>query len=251
MNFRSRHWPLVLPVAMILLATLACGGFQVRVTPAASPSPQAKLQAATPKPANVVTATFTPPPPRTATVAPTATPMTTTGLAIGKSARVSASGGVNMRDTPSTTGKQVAQLPANSIVTIKDGPKDANGFVWWLVDNGTGGVGWVATGTKEDPWLAAEKGSGPAASGGKLVSRNVRLGDRVQVTTEDGKMLTMREAAGIDSPPSARALPGTLFTVRSGPVRQDGYLWWQLEGEQIKGWAAEGAEGDRWLTPVE
>jgi hypothetical protein len=49
----------------------------------------------------------------------------------------------------------------------------------------------------------------------------------------------------------ARSLPGTQFTVRGGPVRQDNYLWWQLEGEQVKGWAAEGEEGDRWLTPVE
>jgi hypothetical protein len=73
----------------------------------------------------------------------------------------------------------------------------------------------------------------------------------VQVTTEEGKMLTLREAAGTGSAPVARALPGTQFTVRSGPVRQDGYLWWEVEGEQVKGWAAEGEEGDRWLTPVE
>ena len=251
MKLTLRHWPLLLSLAMVLLATLACGGFQVRVTPAASPSPQAKVQTATPRPANIVTATPTSAPPGTPTAVPTATPPMTTGLAIGKSARVSASGGVNMRDTPSTAGKQVAQLPANSIVTVKDGPKEANDFVWWLIDNGTGSVGWVAMGTKEDPWLTAEKGSGPATSGGKLVSRDVRLGDQVQVTTEDGRMLTVRDAAGIDSPPSARALPGTKFTVRGGPVRQDGYLWWQLEGEQIKGWAAEGSEGDRWLTPIE
>lgn len=178
MKLTLRHWPLLLSLAMVLLATLACGGFQVRVTPAASPSPQAKVQTATPRPANIVTATPTSAPPGTPTAVPTATPPMTTGLAIGKSARVSASGGVNMRDTPSTAGKQVAQLPANSIVTVKDGPKEANDFVWWLIDNGTGSVGWVAMGTKEDPWLTAEKGSGPATSGGKLVSRDVRLGDR-------------------------------------------------------------------------
>jgi hypothetical protein len=28
-------------------------------------------------------------------------------------------------------------------------------------------------------------------------------------------------------------------------------LWWQLEGEKVNGWAAEGQGEDRWLTPVE
>jgi hypothetical protein len=44
---------------------------------------------------------------------------------------------------------------------------------------------------------------------------------------------------------------GTLFTVRGGPIKQDGLTWWELEGEKVKGWGAEGDSQDRWLTPVE
>jgi SH3-like domain-containing protein len=165
---------------------------------------------------------------------------------------VTASGGINMREQPSTSARTVGRLAADAVVTVKDGPREADGYTWWQVDDGAGRVGWAATGTKDDPWLTAEKGSAPAATGGgKLVKRAVRLGDRVQVTTEQGKMLSIREAAGTGSTLVARSLPGTQFTVRSGPVRQDGYLWWEIEGEQVKGWAAEGEETDRWLTPVE
>ncbi|MGC8780139.1 MAG: SH3 domain-containing protein [Anaerolineae bacterium] len=243
-------WRLFLPFLLVLPAMIACGGFQIRVTPAASPSPQANRPAATVTRPAVVTPTATPAPTRPPTVAPTATP-TPAGLAPGKSARVTASGGVNMRDKPSSSAKLLGRLAPNTVVSVKEGPTDAEGFTWWLVDDGAGHVGWVAAGTADDPWLSVEKGSGAAVGGGKLVNRPVRLGDRVQVTTQEGKMLTIREAAGVTSPPVARVLPGTQLTVRGGPVRQDGYLWWQVEGEQVKGWAAEGEEGDRWLTPVE
>lgn len=246
---RSVLWRLFLPFLLVLPAMIACGGFQIRVTPAASPSPPAKTIATTTRPA-VATPTATPAPTRPPTVAPTPTP-TPAGLAPGKSARVTASGGVNMRDKPSSSAKLLGRLAPNTVVSVKEGPTNAEGYAWWLVDDGAGHVGWVAGGTADDPWLSVEKGSGAAVGGGKLVNRPVRLGDRVQVTTQEGKMLTIREAAGVTSPPVARALPGTQLTVRGGPVRQDGYLWWQVEGEQIKGWAAEGEEGDRWLTPIE
>ncbi len=164
---------------------------------------------------------------------------------------MSATGGVNVRDTASTSGKLIAKLGPGAIVTIRSGPTQADDYTWWEIDDGAGVVGWVAAGTKDDPWLVVEAGQGPATGGGKLVNRAVRLGDRVQVTTEEGKLLTVRDAAGMDAVAVARALPGTQFVVRGGPIRQDGYLWWQLEGDQVKGWAAEGETNDRWLTPVE
>ena len=34
------RWQILLPLGMLLFSTLACGGFQIRVTPAATPSPQ-------------------------------------------------------------------------------------------------------------------------------------------------------------------------------------------------------------------
>ena len=173
------------------------------------------------------------------------------GLAVGQTARVAASGGLNVRDQAATTGNQVGKLNADAVVKVIGGPVQGENYTWWQIDDGAGVVGWVAAGTLEDKWLAPDAGAGPATGGGELSNRAVRLGDRVQVTTEEGKVLTVREAAGIDATAVARVLPGTQFVVRGGPVRLDGFLWWQLEGEEVKGWAAEGQEGDRWLTPVE
>lgn len=255
MQAKPKYWPILLPFTVLVLSTVACGGFQIRVTPAASPSPQSVRAAPTATPPPPTTPTISVQPTRPPTAAPTATLTPVAGLAPGKSARVTASGGINMRDIASANGKLVTRVAPNAVVVIKDGPKDAEGYTWWQIDDGIGNVGWVAGGTKDDPWLSVERGSSggsPAASGGgKLVDRAVRLGDRVQVTTQEGKLLSVRDGAGTGGTLVARALPGTQFTVRSGPVRQDGYLWWELEGEQVKGWAAEGEEGDRWLTPVE
>ncbi|PKO23638.1 MAG: hypothetical protein CVU38_02990 [Chloroflexi bacterium HGW-Chloroflexi-1] len=243
---------MLLPLGMLILVSLACGGFQVRVTPTVGPTPAAPAPTAAP------TAPATPAPTAvpqaavpTETALPTPTFLPAPGLAVGQMARVAASGGLNVRDQAATTGQKVGKLDVDAVVKLVSGPTQGESYTWWQIDDGAGLVGWVAAGTAEDKWLAPDVGAGPAAGGGKLSNRAVRLGDRVQVTTEEGKVLTVREAAGIDAPAVARVLPGTQFIVRGGPVRQDSFLWWQLEGEEVKGWAAEGQEGDRWLTPVE
>lgn len=253
MRVRRIPWPVILASGLLWLAALACGGFQVRVTPVVKPSPSptvtatARLNTATPVPLAAAPATRPP----TATMTPTPSPTPAPGLAPGKSARVAASGGLNVRDKASTSGKLVGKLGPGAIVTVRAGPTTADGYTWWEVDDGVGTKGWVAAGTPQDPWLVPEPGRGEARGGGRLVNRPIRAGDRVQVTTEEGRMLTIREAAGVDAPPVARVLPGTQLIVRGGPVREGDYLWWQVEGEQIKGWAAEGPLNDRWLTPVE
>ncbi|MCX6032355.1 MAG: SH3 domain-containing protein [Chloroflexi bacterium] len=251
MQEKPIRWPILLPFAILLFASLACGGFQVRVTPTPIPT-SAAAATETPTLRSVApTNTPTRSPTRVPTATPSPAPTQTAGLVVGASARISASGGINIREVASTTGKAVGRLGADTIVTIKGGPTEADNYTWWQVDDGKGTTGWVAAGTKDDPWIVPERGSGPAAQGGKLVNRPIRVGDRVQVTTEEGKMLTVRDAAGQDAPPVARALPGTQYTVRGGPVRDGDYLWWQIEGDQVKGWAAEGETSDRWLTPVE
>jgi hypothetical protein len=251
------RWPLVLAATMMFLAMLACGGFQVRVTPTPEPSPTpADTQAvATVPTAPAATAV----PTGEATTAPTATtaPSPTgapAGLTPGAKARVAASGGLNIRDKASAKGKQVGRLNANAVVTLLEGPTQADNFAWWKIDNGTGLVGWTALGPANDPWLvpAAPAAAATAPTNApKLVDRPIKLGDRVQVTTSPGQWLTVRDSAGKTATERAKAKLATLFTVRGGPIKQDGLTWWELEGEKVKGWAAEGNGQDRWLTPVE
>ncbi len=235
------------PLVCLMLAALACGGFQVRVTPTpkaviASPTVGTPLPTAAPTVTAVrVEATKAPAP--TATSAPLLK-----GLL-----KVTATGGVNAREQPSAKARQVGRFNVNTIVTVLEGPTTADGYSWWKVSADTLS-GWVASGPANDPWLVAYTAAAPVATPSaapRLVSRAIKLGDRVQVTTAVGQALTVRDSAGKDATMVARVVRGTLFTVRSGPVKQDGFTWWELEGEKVKGWAAEGDTQDRWLTPVE
>lgn len=255
MSVRTPRWPIFLAFSTLLLAMLACGGFQVRVTPTPRPptatlavEPSATVQPSpTAEPTRVPSPTVAPSP--TATSAPTPT-----GLAAGARARVAAGGGLNVREQPTAKGKLLGRLNANAVVTLLEGPTQAENYDWWKVDNGAGLVGWIASGPKDDPWLvpttaAAEPTPVPGAP--RLVNRPIRLGDRVQVTTDANQVLTVRDFAGRNATPVARVRAGTLFTVRGGPIKQDGFTWWELEGDTVKGWAAEGDGQNRWLTPVE
>ena len=135
-----------------------------------------------------------------------------------------------------------------------EGPTQAENLTWWKIDNGAGLVGWTAIGPANDPWLVPAAPAAVAtqpANAPKLVNRPIKLGDRVQVTTSSGQYLTVRESAGKTAPQMAKVVGGTFFTVRGGPIKQDGLTWWELEGEKVKGWGAEGDSKDRWLTPVE
>ena len=255
MKAKAMRWPMVLPAAMLLLAMLACGGFQVRVTPTPKPSPAAVAPAPTAAPTATSAPTAKPTIAATATVPPTlAAAPAESGLTAGGKASVAAGGGVNVRDTASAKGKLVGRVNANAVVTLLEGPVQADNYAWWKIDNGAGVTGWVAAGPANDPWLVPAKQANVTAQPAgapKLVDRPIKLGDRVQVTTAAGQPLTVRDAAGKTAAAIAKVLTGTLFTVRGGPVKEDGLNWWELEGEAVKGWAADGDGKDRWLTPVE
>jgi hypothetical protein len=57
-----------------------------------------------------------------------------------------------------------------------------------------------------------------------------------------------------DEPSTAGNLAGTIpgegiFYVYDGPVCADGYVWWQINYEDIYGWTVEGANGEYWVEP--
>ncbi len=253
MAARTTRWPIVLAYGMLILALLACGGFQVRVTPTAVP-PEAAQPTAAPT-ATPARPTATPAPAATPTApSPTATP---TAQPAGLM-KVVALGGVNVREQPGAKAKAVGRFNANAIVTVIEGPTTADGYTWWKV-TAAALSGWVAAGPADDPWLipttAIEAPAGEPAvqptSAPRLVERAIKPGDRVQVTTDPAQVLTIRDYAGTNTTPVAKVRQGAIFTVRSGPVKQNGLTWWELEGNNIKGWAAEGNGTDRWLTPLE
>jgi hypothetical protein len=160
---------------------------------------------------------------------------------------------INVHSDASTSANQVGQLSAGTVVTVTDGPEQADNLTWYKVDNGAGTTGWVALGPPDSPWLMPQANGTPAptAAGPHLVDRAIKVGDIVQVTTQDGQLLTVRSDAGADADAIAKAEAGTQFTVVDGPVQKDNLTWWEISGDQYKGWAAEGDGQTRWLTPVE
>jgi hypothetical protein len=249
-----------IPLAVLVLALMACGGFQVRVTPTAEPPAQleepttASEEALPPtvEPTLALPTEVSPTPQPISTPAQSPSPSAETAtLAPGATAHVIAGGGLNMRDRAGASGKQIGRLLQGATVTVVAGPQQADNYTWWQVDNGAGQVGWVSAGPAEDPWLTVDQPSGTATGGGKLVNRGIKLGDRVQVTTAGNQLLSVRETPGKNAALAARVLSGTQFTVRGGPTKQDDFVWWQLEGDKVSGWAAEGDGDTRWLTPVE
>jgi hypothetical protein len=263
MQGKRLPWQLVLALITLILAQLACGGFQVRVTPTPEVTDivEAGATAAATEPPRAGTTprgvatdgmpAATPTPSVTPTVEPAIA-----GMAPNARARVTASGGVNVRAEPRASAKQVGRLNQNANVTLLEGPVQADKYDWWRVDNGAGLAGWVAIGPQNDPWLvpavAAATAAPPETPGApKVVDRAIKVGDRVQVTTDTGQVLTVRNDAAKAAAPVARVLRGTLFTVKGGPIKQDNLVWWQLESDTVKGWAAEGDGTNKWLQPVE
>lgn len=64
----------------------------------------------------------------------------------------------------------------------------------------------------------------------------ITLGVRVTVR-KDGQRLLSRVAPGLSSTIQARFENGAQLVVIDGPVEQDGFVWWEVEGEAGQGWS--------------
>ncbi|MCC6704405.1 MAG: SH3 domain-containing protein, partial [Thermomicrobiales bacterium] len=51
---------------------------------------------------------------------------------------------VNMRSAPTTSGTVLHRVAKNSKFKVIDGPRTADGYTWWRVNNNTYGSGWIA-----------------------------------------------------------------------------------------------------------
>lgn len=241
-------WLAILPFLVLALATLACGSFAPRPTPVPTPTatatpeligaPTVKMSGEEALPTSVPTraaptATFTP------------TPIPGTTLVVGQPARVVAADGLNVRRDAGVSGERIGRFAPSARVIVLEGPVDTDGYRWWRV--GTNQLaGWVAEGDGAEAWLSAQIGER------RPVRRAVRLGDDVVITVSEGGFLKVRSQPGLDAPTEHQLDPETQLNVVEGPVEADGYRWWKVsDGEDVSGWAAEGDNTDRWLTPLE
>ena len=68
-----------------------------------------------------------------------------------------------------------------------------------------------------------------------------------------GGQLSVRVTPGTDAEVVTRVNPGDQFTVTGGPQESSGYTWYQIRSDDgsIEGWAADGDDTERWLSPLE
>lgn len=243
----TARWRLAaLPLAVLALVTLACGSFVPRPTPVPRPTVAPIVESAaagavatdtpalpTSVPTRVVpTPTFTP------------TPVPGTVLAVGQPARVVAGQGLNVRKAAGVKGDKAGRYPPNAVVSVLEGPVDADGYRWWRVGNNEL-AGWVAEGDGAELWLSPDLGLT------QPVERTIQVGDTVLVTVGADGLLKVRSAAGLSGKVQHQVKDGVQLKVDDGPVDADDYRWWKVSGGDISGWAAEGTGDEKWLKPLE
>ena len=238
----------LLAVALLwAVPVLACGSFQPRPTPTRG-IPVAAPAADTPapnQPTPTSPPTTAPVPTNTAIPSPTPTIEVRNPLTIGEPARITVPGGLNVREQPTITSPAVTHLAQDKRITVLEGPVSSDGYIWWKVDDNQGTVGWVAGGQGLDDWISPHVGEA------RPIDRSPVVGDRVVVTL-NGE-LTVRSLPGIGASIVSRARTNQTFSVVAGPQSVDGYFWYQIRSDdgEVEGWAADGREGERWLSPLE
>lgn len=167
---------------------------------------------------------------------------------------------VKMRRTPGYQNKSandvIADVPANSTVTIRSGPQQADGLTWWQVtapvNNGTAN-GWMAETAPNGVTLLEKVASSapipepptpeppapepPAPEPTIQVGRSVRTLEAVRLRRTPGYF----DKADSDT---VSILPsGTVATISSGPVQEDGLTWWlvdtRVNNQPLRGWLAQ------------
>jgi hypothetical protein len=129
---------------VLIVRAIRGGGDQEQATPpttvTVAMTPTATISLVTPTPGVTPTATV---------VLPGATPEETPGpdeIAPGAMVIVTgtAGAGLNLRQQPSTYAKVVVNAKEGTVLTVLEGPKEADDYVWWRVRAPDGTEGWAA-----------------------------------------------------------------------------------------------------------
>jgi hypothetical protein len=143
---RSWSWGSFALLAALLL--VAGGGIVFLMRPRPQSSPAVLATRSTPlAPVTALPVPTSTRPPLFPTVTPTPAPLT---LRPGGRAVVSpvVSSGLRARRDPDLSSPVQATFKAGTLVTILEGPIQADGYVWWRVE-GPAGAGWCAQGSLE------------------------------------------------------------------------------------------------------
>jgi uncharacterized protein YraI len=142
--------------------------------------------------------------------------------------------GLNVRTEPGLGGDIAVILPPGVQATVVAGPTAADNFTWYQLD-ANGVTGWSA-----EEYLAPA----PPILAFAAQVPTVPLFPVGCPVVADGE-LHVRSGAGLAEVIQDRLPAGTVATVVGGPRAADGYTWYQLDINGIRGWSA-----GEFLTPL-
>ncbi len=162
---------------------------------------------------------------------------------------------VRMRLSPGTVGKPngdvIADVPANTMLTIIGGPRAVDGLTWWQIRINSGGQeGWMAERSAAgEALLVLNTTAGPI--GGPVpppTTGKFKTGDRVTVVSFARLRQTPGHVGKAPTDVVADIAQGKEGQIIAGPRTVDALTWWQLnttnaQGLAVTGWMAETAPG--------
>lgn len=186
-------------------------------------------------------------------------------LRVGGTATVRTTEGdsLNLRSDAGTVYAIREKLERGTLVHLLDGPRNADGFVWWKVRAPSGIEGWVVEYADNEVTLVPGTSPGfgdegeidEAAEGsgdGNLPSL-IKVGQEATISLSGRRdTLRLRNAPGLEARVVTQLPNGTRVRVLDGPQRVDDFIWWQVRTpEGNVGWVAEIVGGERTLTPLQ
>jgi len=159
-----------------------------------------------------------------------------------------------VRDRPGiSNGSQiVGQIPPGGTFTVIDGPKCADGYDWWFVNNNII-EGWTAEGEGTTYWLEptnviADCGQGQSPPAQLAMGSSAQV---LPVLSDEGSPNALRTepAMGVDNTILLYVPVGDTVTIINGPLCAWGLRWWQVRYNDKTGWMSDGVQSTFWLEP--
>ena len=168
-------------------------------------------------------------------------------LAVGGQGRVSPGSPNRIRDTPSTSGTQVGQIPGEAVFDVLEGPTCAEGFLWWRVEFNDI-EGWTVEGNADGYFVEPFDAEPVSCDVDDVPAPRLIIGQQGNVTSSTPSRI--RVAPSVNAEQRGQIDPFDTFVVLDGPVCTDGYNWWQVRSGDVTGWVAEGTGDDYFLAPI-
>jgi hypothetical protein len=147
---------------------------------------------------------------------------------------------LNIRRDPSTSAGIITGVFDGVVVSLIEGPIEADGFTWWRIRLPNGIDGWSVSNFNNQPTLRAVSYTG------------IGVGGIYTIFGAGSRGLNLRTNPSTDAELITTVLQGRDVVVLDGPIEADGFRWWRVVTTYSNeiGWLVESADGQNTLIPV-